>query len=46
MPTPTLTAASAGAAAATATPHVIKAPSAIFAIVFMIQLPSKFGAFE
>src|ERR1700720_535867 len=46
MPTPILTPASAGAATASVAPQAINAPAAIFAIVFMINLPSWFGAFE
>jgi hypothetical protein len=46
MPTPILTPAFAGAATASVAPQAINAPAAIFAIVFMINLPSRFGAFE
>jgi hypothetical protein len=46
MPTPILTPAFAGAVAARATPQAIKAPAAIFVIVFMTEVPSRFGEFE
>jgi hypothetical protein len=46
MPTPILTPAFAGGATASAAPQAINAPAAIFVIVFMINLPSWFGASE
>jgi len=46
MPTPTETRASARAAATTTTLQDIKAPIAIFVIVFISELPSWTDAFE